>query len=76
MARMLGRSWRWTRDTRWHKRHEQREVSAELAGEIREALEATDRGETVDLGTFAQYADDDLPLPSGPDCPVPGSVIR
>lgn len=32
-------------------------VSEELAAEIREALAAAERGETEDLGSFAQYAD-------------------
>lgn len=32
-------------------------VSEELAAEIREALAAVERGETEDLGSFAQYAD-------------------
>lgn len=31
-------------------------VSEKLATEIREALAATERGETVYLGSFAQYA--------------------
>jgi hypothetical protein len=31
----------------------------ELAGEIREGLQAAERGETEDLGSFMQYADDD-----------------
>lgn len=30
----------------------------ELASEIREALEEADRGDTVDLGSFAQYAEE------------------
>jgi hypothetical protein len=34
-------------------------VSEELAAEIREALAAVERGETEDLGSFAQYADDE-----------------
>jgi hypothetical protein len=34
-------------------------LSAELSAQIREALAATERGETVDLGDFTQYADDD-----------------
>lgn len=33
-------------------------VSEELAAEIREALAAAERGETEDLGSFAQYADE------------------
>lgn len=33
-------------------------VSEELAAEIREALAAADRGETEDLGSFAQHADE------------------
>jgi hypothetical protein len=35
------------------------EISEELAAEIQEALAAADRGETLDLGSFAQYVDDD-----------------
>lgn len=31
----------------------------ELAAEIREGLAAAERGETVDLGSFQQYLDDD-----------------
>jgi hypothetical protein len=31
----------------------------ELAAEIRDGLAAAERGETVDLGSFSQYADDD-----------------
>jgi hypothetical protein len=31
----------------------------ELAAEIREGLAAAERGETVDLGSFGHYADDD-----------------
>ena len=38
-------------------------ISKELAGEIREGLEAADRGETVDLGSFAEHGDD--PAPEG-----------
>ncbi len=34
-------------------------VSPELAAEIREALARVERGQVVDLGSFAQYADDD-----------------
>ncbi len=34
-------------------------VSEELAAEIREALAAVQRGEAEDLGSFAQYAEDD-----------------
>lgn len=34
-------------------------MSGELAGAIREALAAVERGETDDLGSFAQYLDDD-----------------
>lgn len=33
-------------------------VSEELAAEIRSALAAAERGETEDLGSFAQYADE------------------
>lgn len=33
-------------------------IPEELAAEIREALAAADRGETEDLGSFAQYADE------------------
>lgn len=33
-------------------------ISDELAAEICEALAAADRGETLDLGSFAQFADD------------------
>ena len=33
-------------------------VSEELAAEIREALAAAERGETEDLGSFAQHADE------------------
>ena len=36
-------------------------TSKELAGEIREGLEAADRGETVDLGSFAEHGDDPAP---------------
>jgi predicted transcriptional regulator len=31
----------------------------DLAAEIREGLAEAERGETVDLGSFAQYGDDD-----------------
>ena len=31
MARMLGRSWKWRKDTRWHKRREQRQWEREMA---------------------------------------------
>lgn len=34
-------------------------MSEELATEIREALARVERGQVVDLGSFAQYADDD-----------------
>lgn len=34
-------------------------VSEQLAAEIREALAAAERGDTEDLGSFAQYADDE-----------------
>lgn len=30
MARMLGKSWKWRKDTRWHKRVEAREVKRDL----------------------------------------------
>lgn len=33
-------------------------LSPELCAEIGRALEAVDRGETVDLGDFSQYTDD------------------
>lgn len=33
-------------------------VSEQLAAEIQEALAAAERGETEDLGSFAQYADE------------------
>jgi hypothetical protein len=69
MARMLGRyrhliSCGSTRcrhcaedgTTRWRKRTEQRELQREFEAELRDAAE---RGETVDLGSFAQYADDE-----------------
>jgi len=39
------------------------EPSEELAAEIREALAAVERGETEDLGSFAQYAEE----PEQPD---------
>jgi hypothetical protein len=45
-------------DVRWAKRREQHELSDELAAELREALAASERGETDDLGSFAQYADE------------------
>jgi hypothetical protein len=48
-------------DTRWRKRMEARELSAGLVAEIREGIEQAERGETADLGGFAQYADDDEP---------------
>jgi hypothetical protein len=38
---------------------ERRLMPAPLAAEIREALDRTERGEAVDLGSFAQYADDE-----------------
>ncbi len=38
---------------------EEHELSAELAATIREALAAAERGETDDLGSFAQYALDE-----------------
>jgi hypothetical protein len=34
-------------------------MSDQLAAEIREALARVERGQVVDLGSFAQYADDD-----------------
>jgi len=34
-------------------------LSEKLAAEIREALAAVQRGETVDLGSFARYAEPD-----------------
>jgi len=34
-------------------------MSEQLAAEIREALARVERGQVVDLGSFAQYADDD-----------------
>ena len=34
-------------------------MSEQLAAEIREALTRVERGQVVDLGSFAQYADDD-----------------
>jgi hypothetical protein len=34
-------------------------MSEQLAAEIREALGRVERGQVVDLGSFAQYADDD-----------------
>lgn len=34
-------------------------MSEQLAADLREALAESERGETVDLGSFAQYADDD-----------------
>ena len=34
-------------------------MSEQLAEEIREALARVKRGQVVDLGDFAQYADDD-----------------
>jgi hypothetical protein len=34
-------------------------MSDQLAAEIREALARVERGEVMDLGSFAQYADDD-----------------
>ena len=34
-------------------------MSEELAAEIREALARVERGQVVDLGSFARYADDD-----------------
>jgi hypothetical protein len=34
-------------------------MSEQLATEIREALARVERGQVVDLGSFAQYADDD-----------------
>ena len=40
-------------------REARREMSAELAAELRQALDATERGETDDLGSFAQYAEDE-----------------
>lgn len=36
-----------------------RRLSPELAGEIREAVDASGRGETVDRGDFTQYAGED-----------------
>lgn len=39
-------------------RHTKPYVSEQLAAEIREALAAAERGETEDLGSFAQYADE------------------
>lgn len=41
-----------------HRRRDEPYVSEQLAAEIREALAAAERGETEDLGSFAQYADD------------------
>jgi hypothetical protein len=43
-------------------------VSGGLAAEIREALAATARGEAEDLGSFAQYADDE-DMPASPLSP-------
>jgi hypothetical protein len=34
-------------------------ISDQLAAEIREALARVERGQVADLGSFAQYADDD-----------------
>lgn len=42
-------------------------VSPALAQEIREALDATERGETEDLGSFEQYADEPVPDLDSPD---------
>jgi hypothetical protein len=39
-------------------REVEHEVSAELAAIICEAVEASERGETEDLGDFTQYAED------------------
>ena len=41
-----------------YRRHDDPYVSEQLAAEIRDALAAAERGETEDLGSFAQYADD------------------
>lgn len=53
-----------TPDEAWHEMVELGqeigdEPSPALVAEIRKALAAVDRGETVDLGSFAQYADGD-----------------
>ena len=39
--------------------HQDPPMSEQLAAEIREALARVERGQVVDLGSFAQYADDD-----------------
>ena len=50
-------------------------ISAELAAEIRAALTATERGETEDLGSFAQYADaQDNTTPLTVTCPHCGAT--
>jgi hypothetical protein len=36
-------------------------VSDQLAAEIREALAASERGETYDLGDFGRYLEDEPP---------------
>ena len=48
-----------------------RVVSEELASEIREGLAAAKRGETKDLGSFAEHADE--PEPDGDEGDQPAS---
>jgi hypothetical protein len=42
----------------WKAHRPEPQISEQLAQEIREALVAAERGETVDLGSFAQFADE------------------
>ena len=41
------------------------QMSEQLAAGIREALARVERGQVVDLGSFAQYSDDDTGALSG-----------